>query len=99
MRNLNRAAARELCRGWVGAGWGEHSPTPYFCLLVGIQRAMAATSPRGGGDGGCGGGYSSSDVVRSLVALQGAPGSSAMFRQTSLRLFGLSGLRAASAGT
>lgn len=24
---------------------GEYSPTPYFCRLVGIQRAMAATSP------------------------------------------------------
>lgn len=28
-------------------GRGKHSPTPYFCLLVGIQRAMATTSPRG----------------------------------------------------
>lgn len=31
----------------VRVGRGKYSPTPYFCLLVGIQRAMATTSPRG----------------------------------------------------
>ena len=74
--------SRELGGGRVGAGWGEHSPTPYFCLLVGIQRAMAATSPRGSGGGG-GGGYSSQGSGCHRAALLRAPDSSAMFRQTS----------------
>lgn len=43
--------ARRGQSGLSGAGErvgrGKHSPTPYFCLLVGIQRAMATTSPRG----------------------------------------------------
>ncbi|XP_058579282.1 MAPK-interacting and spindle-stabilizing protein-like [Neofelis nebulosa] len=43
---------------------------------------MAATSPRGGGGGGCGG-YSSRGPGRRRAALPRAPGSSAMFRQTS----------------
>ncbi|XP_061281861.1 basic proline-rich protein-like isoform X1 [Bos javanicus] len=70
---LNLAAA-------AGTGWGEYSPTPYFCLLVGIQRAMAATSPRGGGCGG----YSSQGSDRQRAAHRRAPGPSAMFRETSL---------------
>lgn len=46
-RTIKRSAGP--LRTDFGAGRGAHSPTPYFCLLVGIQRAMAATSPRGGG--------------------------------------------------
>lgn len=37
----------ELSGARARVGRGTHSPTPYFCLLVGIQRAMATTSPRG----------------------------------------------------
>lgn len=49
-RQLSGAKARGLggARGQGGAGT-SNSPTPYFCLLVGIQRAMATTSPRGAG--------------------------------------------------
>lgn len=47
VRQLGGAKARGLGGARVGVGRGKHSPTPYFCLLVGIQRAMATTSPRG----------------------------------------------------
>lgn len=79
-----RRQAAQLCASLVpplranlaAAGWGTNSPTPYFCFLVGIQRAMAATSPGDGGGGG--GGYSSSSAGRRRAFLR-APGSSAMF--------------------
>lgn len=48
MRLLGGAKARGGLGGArVRVGRGKYSPTPYFCLLVGIQRAMATTSPRG----------------------------------------------------
>lgn len=47
VRQPGGAKARGLGGAWVRVGRGKHSPTPYFCLLVGIQRAMATTSPRG----------------------------------------------------
>lgn len=48
VRQLGGAKARGGLGGArVRVGRGKYSPTPYFCLLVGIQRAMATTSPRG----------------------------------------------------
>lgn len=71
-------AAPLLARQGRSRALGDHSPTPYFCRLVGIQRAMAATSPLGGC--GCGGYSSWGAGHRRRAALLRAPGSSAMFR-------------------